>query len=419
MTARASLPLRKSGRQLGLALIAGGAVMLTAADAPTGGEPGVHAFVLANIYLVNGGEADVCKAPDEGDLNRFYATLSPELQAKFAGAEKRQALELYMNEKMGFKRIHMWGNRSANVKYPPGYDPKTTATPEQAIAIGALNGLPKGKGRLAFSNREVVYSSCSDPQDFTKLAKNFRTYDGPVAAGMNLDGKVSKEDFTGPDGTKGVDNQLWRAVGCVEPFRTGSQREISGKEMISMRAPTLIELRGVDDMENDSDVTVTVYAAADSLATDGKGEALRSATFSVDPDPRLRSTTRGRIEKGVLTTEPFDLVMNYKEQIVDAPRDIRGARLRATMKPDGSIEGNLYGYYTLDSYYSSIEQMTQNGAILSQVSCPGVRQAIDRLADGYRDPKTKRYTAISSAYGFRGVRAFVAPQQTAQADQTR
>ena len=186
-----------------------------------------------------------------------------------------------------------------------------------------------------------------------------------------------------------------------------------------MRAPTLIEVRGVDDMENDPNVTVTVYAAVDALPTDGRGEALKSATFSVDPDPRLRSTTRGRIEKGVLTTEPFDLLMNYKEQIVDAPRDIRGARIRATMKPDGSIEGNFYGYYTLDSYYSSIEQMTQNGANLTQVSCPGVRQAIDRLADGYRDPKTKRYTAISSAHGFKGVRAFVAPQQTAQADQTK
>lgn len=419
MTARAPLPLTKAGRKLGLALIAGGAVMLTAADAPTGGEPGVHAFVLSNFFLVNGGEADVCKIPDEGDLDRFYATLSPEDQAKFAGPEKRQALEIYMNEKMGFRRIFMWGERSADVKYPPGYDPKKTPTPEQAIAIGALNGLPKGKGRLAFSNREVVYSSCSDPQDFRHLAKNFRTYNGPVAAGINLDEKVSKEDFTGPDGSKGVDNQLWRAVGCVQAFRVDSQREIASKDMISMRAPTLIELRGVDDMQNDPDVTVTVYAAADPLPTDGRGEALKSATFSVDPDPRLRSTTRGRIEKGVLTTEPFDLLMNYKEQIVDAPRDIRGARLRATMKPDGSIEGNLYGYYTLDSYYSFIEQMTQNGSILTQISCPGVRQAIDRMADGYRDPRTKRYTAISSAHGFKGVRAFVAPQQTAQADQTR
>ena len=102
---------------------------------------------------------------------------------------------------------------------------------------------------------------------------------------------------------------------------------------------------------------------------------------------------------------------------MDAPRHIRGARLRAKFGADGSIEGSIYGYYTLDSYYESIEQMTQNGANLTKVSCPGVRKAIDRLADGYRDPRTGRFTAISSAYDFIGVKAFLAtPNQVAQTE---
>ena len=59
--------------------------------------------------------------------------------------------------------------------------------------------------------------------------------------------------------------------------------------------------------------------------------------------------------------------------------------------------------------------MTQNGANLSHVSCPGIRRAIDHFADGYRDPRTGRFTAISSAYDFVGVRAFLAkPDQVAQ-----
>lgn len=415
MIARSPFPLTRAGRPLSLAILAGGVAMLIAADSPTGGESGVRAYVLSNVFLTNGGSADVCKQVDEGGLDRFYNSLSPELKAKYAGMENRQALEAYMNQKMGFRRLFLRGERAASLKYPPDFVPGKTPTPEQAVAIGQLNGLPKGAGRLAFSNREVVYSACSNPKDFPMLAKNFRTYDGPVADGMNLDGKVGKEDFTGPDGTKGVDNQLWRAVGCVRPFREGSQQDIASKTMISARAPTLIELRGVDNVQNDPDVEVAVYAAADALTRDGRGEVLKSATFTIDPDPRLRSTTRGRIENGVLITEPFDIMLNYKEQIVDAPRDIRGARIRAKLNADGSIEGAFYGYYTLDSYYASIEQMTMNGANLSGVSCPGVRQAIDKLADGYRDPRTGRYTAISSAYGFKGVRAFVAqPQQIAQ-----
>jgi hypothetical protein len=63
------------------------AASLVGADAPTGGEEGVHAFVLSNVYLAQGGEKDSCPSPDIGDLDRFYAMLSPAEQAKYAGKD--------------------------------------------------------------------------------------------------------------------------------------------------------------------------------------------------------------------------------------------------------------------------------------------------------------------------------------------
>jgi hypothetical protein len=414
LTARSALNLGKVSRFLTTGALVGATVMLTGADAPTGGEPGVRAFVLGNIYLANGGKGDICQAEDEGALERFRKMLPPAEQARFTDPAKRQELEKLMDQHFGFRRLILREDGSGKVKLPPGIDRTAAVTPEQALAIGAANGFPKGKGRPAFSRRDVVYSACSDPYDFKVLGRNFRTYDGPVAAGMNLDGKVGKEDFTSPEGEKGIDNQLWRVAGCTWPFREGSNTDIARKTLISARAPTLIELRGVDDPQNDPDVTVSVFAATNALTRDGRGDVLARATFIADPDPNLRATTHGRIENGVLTTEPFDLILNYKEQIIDAPRHIRGARIRATLTKDGGIEGSFYGYYTLDSYYASIEQMTQNGANLSRLTCPGIRLAIDRHADGYRDPKTGKYTAISSAYNFYGARAFVVPpQQTA------
>lgn len=407
MSWRSGLGWKSRGSRLGLLIAA--TAGLTAADVPTGGEPGVRTFVLINIFLASGGPADRCAMPDAGGLDRFFAMLSPDEQARYAGKDKRQALEARMNEYFKFRRLFLHGTRAATVKLPPGLQPGSTPTPEQALAIGALNGFPAGTGRLAFQKREVVYSACSNPRDFPALAKDFRTYDGRVAAGMDLDGKAGKEDFVGPDGERGVDNQLWRAVGCVTPFRESSNVDEARKRPMSARAPTLIELRGVDDARNDSDVTVNIYAATDPLTRDGRGNTLAGASFTIDPDPRLRATGRGRIVEGVLTTEPFDVVLNYKEQIIDAPREIRGARFRATLKDDGTIEGGIFGYYTLSSYYDSIEQMTQNGANLSALSCPGVWNAIHRLADGYRDRKSGRFTAISSAYSFTGVRAFAVP----------
>lgn len=391
------------------------AASLIAADVPTGGEAGVYAFVLSNVYFAQAGEKDSCPVPDIGDLDRFYAMLSPAEQAKYAGKEKRQALEERMNEYFKFRRIFIRGERAANVKFPPNFDPKAEPTQELAAEIGALNGLPKGTGRLAFQKREVVYSACSNPEDFPMLGKGFKTYDGKVAAGMNLDGKVGKSNFEGPDGEKGVDNALWRAVGCISAFRQDSEESLDRKTMSSLRAPTVIELRGVDNLQDDPDVTVTVLAVSEPLTRDGRGEPLARATFTPDPNPQLRSSVKGRIIGGVLTTDPVDAMLNYKEQIVDSPRHIRGARIRATFGPDGSIRGSIFGYHTLDSFYDWIEQMTQNGANLTHVSCPGVRRAIDRFADGYRDPRTGRFTAISSAYDFFGVRAFLAkPDQVAQ-----
>ncbi len=42
---------------------------------------------------------------------------------------------------------------------------------------------------------------------------------GKTAIGMNLDGKVGPNDFTSPEGEPGIDNQLFRAIGCVDGFR--------------------------------------------------------------------------------------------------------------------------------------------------------------------------------------------------------
>ncbi len=405
------------------ALLLGACALLAGADAPTGGEAGVRAFVLTNMYLANGGEGDNCPARSGDAVEAFLATLPPAERAQYATPDKRVALMTLMAERLGFRRIGLrrgdFGGRTGAAKLPEGVDPEGPITPAQAIAIGQLNGFPAGRGRLAYLKQTVAYNACTNPADFPQLAKGYRTYEGTVAAGIDLDGKVGREDFTGADGTRGVDNQLWRAVGCVRIFRESSEPAIARKTFISSRAPTLIEVRGIDDPANDPDVTVNVYAGADPVVRDASGRAIARASFTLDPDPTLRATVRGRIDNGVLTTEPADLRFNYKEQIIDSPRLIRGGRIRATFKPDGSIEGGIYGYYDLASFYDTIEQMTQNGADNSGVSCPGVRQAIDRFADGYKDGRSGRNTAISSAYSFHGVPAFVIRDRAVIAASTR
>lgn len=391
------------GRRSGAAAVALtlSAGLLMGADAPTGGERGVHAFVLTNLWYAHPGGAHSCPVLSDGGVESFYKSLSPEEQAKYATPDRRQALQALMAQRLGFRVT--WVRRA---KLPPGVSADTPLSPEQVREIAALNGFPKDRGRLAFQNRTIAYSSCTNPEDFPALAKGFRTYDGPVAAGIDLDGKASREDFAGPDGKKGVDNQLWRAIGCVKVFGEQADEMVAKNTTMSLLAPTVIELRGVDDLRNDPEVTVNVYASSDPVARDARGQPLKGASFSVIGERRLQATTRGRIQDGVLTTEPVDLRLNYKEQIIDSPREIRGARLRIEMKPDGAIEGSIFGYYTLASFWDSVEQMTEAGVDANGISCPALRRTVERLADGYKDPRTHRFTAISSAMNFVGVRAF-------------
>lgn len=402
-----------------MGMMAGSAAL--AADAPTGGEPGTRTFVLSNIFFASPHEAGTCAIAAAGGLESFLSMLPAKEQAQYADPSTHGALERRMYEHFGFKRVGIVGRdpggKVVPAKLPDDFKPGDPLTLERAKEIGALNGFPKNRGRPAFQNQTVAYNSCTNPEDFPQLSKGYRLYDGTKAIGSDLDGKQSKRDFTSLDGKPGVDNQLWHAIGCIKAYSEEADRKIAMETLTSARAPTLIELRGVDDLRNDPDVTVNIYAAADALSRNGRRAAQAWASFKVNPDPALRATVRGRIVDGVLTTDPVDLRLNYKEQIVDAPRDLKGTHIRMTFNPDGSVEGGFDGYYTLDSFYNSVEQMTLNGANLTGISCPGVRQAIDRLADGYRDPKTKRFTAISSALNFFGVPAFIVtlPDQVAGA----
>ena len=403
-------------KKLAAALACGAAtfattVALQAANAPTGGVPGTRAFVLNGLYIGGGGDPKGCQAQSPGNFDVYLAMLPPDKRAELSPPGKRGELQKQMWKHFGFRRMRLWpgdfGGRAETAKLPSDVQLHVKPTPEQVRAIAELNGFPRGRGSLAYQNQTIAYSSCTNPYDFPELAKGYVPYEGKISSGMNLDGKADPQSFTSPDGEKGVDNQLWRAVGCYKQQQEMNDPAFQEKVMLSARSPTLIEVSGIDDPRNDSDVTVRVLTGADPLVRDGAGKPLARASFSLDPDPTLVNVMHGRIVDGVLTTDPADIRFVFREQIIDNLRVMRGAVIRATFRPDGGLDGGLYGYTTLTSYYDMIEHMTQDGADNVGMSCVGVRQAIDRFADGYRDRATGKFTAISSEMRFHAVPAFV------------
>jgi hypothetical protein len=401
-----------------LASIFGGSSLPAfATDAPTGGFPGTRAFVLSNVYIATPREPGVCAELTQGAPETFLKSLPPEQQQQFAAPDKHNQLFGLMQSQLGFKWFAMVPRNSPSDNHakvpgfptlPIDFDPATVRVED----VRAQAGIPEGKGAIVFNRHILAYDSCTDPEDFPLLNQGFHPYDGKLAYGINLDGKKNSNKFTSPSGEKNIDNQLWRITGCMKHFREFGDPENANSTLFSAAVPPLIEITGIDDDRNDNAVVVAIYTSADPLKTDNRGRPLAGVSFTIDPQAQLIARTRGSIVNGVLTTEPVDINLRYKEQIIDGIRELRGTRIRATLKTDGSIEGGFYGYYKLESYYDSIRQMSQLGANLSSLSCPTIYAALHRYADGYPDPNTKRNTAISTALNFVGVSAF-AVQPTA------
>ncbi len=278
---------------------------------------------------------------------------------------------------------------------------------------------PKDKGkvytemesRLMREGRAFHITNPQDPFPFYEAQ-------GPISYGLNLDGKIGPNDYQGPEGEKGIDNQLYRAIGCIAAYRMGGV--VSFFDTVDMYRNGynrwLIELTGVDDLVNDDDVTVTTYRGLNDLYRDGTGAAFAPGSTQ-DVDARwgqsFVSRFKGKIVDGVLTTEPIDSVKwpNSQPGVFSGYYIMRGPRFRLDINQD-TAKGILAGYVDIESYS---HQLNTNWAThhqsYGQLSAASLHRALRRLADGYPDPKTGANTAISSAIELQFVQAYLVHPQ--------
>jgi hypothetical protein len=243
---------------------------------------------------------------------------------------------------------------------------------------------------------------------------------GPKSYGVNLDGtddgrataKTCKhEKFVGMDGTPGVDNQVYRLLGCVYGYRSYGQYQVNANENRKSNGlgMTLIEITGVDDPKNDDDVTVTFYRSIDQYTLDGAGRFTPYASYRIDAvngQPRYGKSVKGKIVGGVLTTAPGDVNLPFYGNYTYMDQLIRDFRIRLEIADDGaSATGTAAGYYDRDQL---IFYTTGLGPIASSgfSDCPAMYAAAHELADGYPDANGK-CTALSSAFNLAAVAAYV------------
>lgn len=245
-------------------------------------------------------------------------------------------------------------------------------------------------------------------------AFRFLQAQGKVSYGLNLDGKVGPEDFDSPAGEHGIDNQLYRVIGCIATYRAGGA--FSHFENLFMRTfddgRVVIELTDVDDLRNDSDVTVTTYRGSNSLLQDATGEGfIPGGTQRVDLrwGKHYVSRLKGKIVDGVLTTQPSDRVMLPWGSAFDTSgyHVFRGFQLKLQLTPE-SAEGLMAGYVDVNNFNHHVNtSWSTHHHSYGQLSSPSQYKALSRLADGYPDPKSGSNTAISSAVTVKFTQVYV------------
>jgi hypothetical protein len=235
---------------------------------------------------------------------------------------------------------------------------------------------------------------------------------GKIAIGLNLDGKIGPNDFNSPEGEPGIDNQLYRAIGCVAGFR-GPQgpyyffQNDYGQRYAFNRV--LIEITDVDDLVNDPDVTVTIYRGLDPLLTSADGkEFISGGSQRIDErwGQRYIRRLQGKIVNGVLTTEPTDIRLPFANTFETNPDEsFKAGRLRMKLTPT-SAEGLLGAYIDINEWHRQLAiNWATHHASYGQMSVPSITRALRRLADAYPDPVTGKNTAISSALELKFVQA--------------
>jgi hypothetical protein len=248
--------------------------------------------------------------------------------------------------------------------------------------------------------------------------------------GANLDDQVSSaastlprecphDDFMGLNDDPGVDYNFLRIISDEEiredgKFVFGGFREGQLVDGVIAGATKngsmtiLLQLQGLDDLENDDEVTVQIFASEDSPALGTDNSVLTGATLSVHPESRFHSgEVQGKVEDGVLTAGPIDLLFPIDIMIVRDELRVHSSKLRLRLA-DGSFEGTVTGYWDVANIRSIIGVPTTDNGNAANFTIEQFDAAMAEFADWDVDEDTGLCKSISTVFRIRGTQAFLA-----------
>jgi len=246
---------------------------------------------------------------------------------------------------------------------------------------------------------------------------------GNQAYGFDLDGKGPDQpgSFQHVDTKqKGIDHQLYRAVGCYRAFRGSLQGrptywDWAWGQLKDSQPAWLITITG-EDLSKDGDVTITFDRALEHLASNIDSTPRADVTYRIDPDPRSNNVMKGRIENGVITASMPGMFRMYQNPLALPEFRLEGAKLDLKIRRDGTADGFIGGYQPWSDLYFAF---ASGGQAIEQCivgDIPGLYYLLKKNADGHPDPTTGVNSTISATYYIEAVPAFAVPASQARYD---
>jgi hypothetical protein len=224
---------------------------------------------------------------------------------------------------------------------------------------------------------------------------------GKIAYGFNLDGDETT-GFTSPDGRyKGIDNAYYKAIGCFGTWR-GPDREGHHAKYVmesmhngSFSMVMVVSGKGVDP-DNDPSATVGIYLSRDKMVRDANGGIAGGYTYRVNPAGLQAVFPAKTVNGAIETREPTFINIRSVDNV---PMKMEKAQMRFTPQPDGSLEGFIGGYRSVDDLYRELSGGGATYELTMRMDTPAVWYALQRNAD-YKPVAGGEMSMMSQAYRY-------------------
>lgn len=285
---------------------------------------------------------------------------------------------------------------------------------------GGAGGAGQAGGALVLPGLSFVASSFGFyyPDDPETSLNGFNLDDRVSSSGSPAAAECAHDDFTGPNQEPGIDYGFLGIINDADlredgkhvfgGFHEGQLVDgvISGA-VKNGSMTILLNVQGLDDAENDDEVTVQIFGSEDSPALGTDNAVLSSATLSVHPDSRFHSEpVQGLVVDGVLIAGPIDLRFPVDIMIVQDEILIHDSWLRVALG-EGTFDGTVSGYWDVANIRDIIGVPTTDNGNAANFTIEQFEAGMEAFADGNYDADTGLCNSFSTMFRFGGLKAFI------------